>query len=452
MQKNILPYSPVLFVIVISTLLLLSLLPEMKWVDHTFRKINPLADVQSDPLRVTSKKNKLSKKKAVKKNNRKDTHCRPGLTCIEDFSKDKQALRYFFNALNQTRRKPVRVAFFGDSFIEGDILSASLRDTLQSIYGGRGVGYVPLSSEVAQFRTSIQHSFSNWETFSIVGKKNEWSPLCTPGYCFVPLQDNETEYRTARKNSIPFAKIRLFYTNPLTARLNYAVNDTIHRSLQLTSSRNLEESKLNDEKIQSIRLKFSNIDSLKVYGISFEENTGLYIDNLAMRGNSGMGLLQISAQMNTQFNFIQDYKLIILQYGLNVVTENDTLGYDWYIDKMVKVINRLKVDFPKSSILLVSVSDHSSNQNGKFKTIPYIPIMRDAQREIAQTCEIAFWDLFSAMGGENSMLGFVNAAPPLAAKDYTHLTFRGGKKIAKQMADAILFEREQYGKKKKTHP
>jgi hypothetical protein len=48
------------------------------------------------------------------------------------------------------------------------------------------------------------------------------------------------------------------------------------------------------------------------------------------------------------------------------------------------------------------------------------------------------------MGGENSMVKFTTATPPLAAKDYTHLTFLGGKKLAKQLADAILYERSRY--------
>lgn len=427
------------------------LLPELKVGDHTFKKVNLLADIQTDPPKIASKKNTIEKKTS-KKRSSNNNPCKPGVTCLEDYSKDKRAMQYFFNALKQTRSKPVRIAFFGDSFIEGDILTASFRDTLQSLYGGKGVGFVPVASEVAQYRTSIQHTYSNWETFSIVGKKNEWSPLGTPGYCFIPLEDNETEYRPAKKNSIPFKKVRLFYINPLNAKLNYTLNDTTSHSIELTSSETLEQTKISEGSIQSLRLNFTNIDSLKVYGTSFEENTGLYIDNLAMRGNSGMGLLQISTEMNTQFNAFQDYKLIILQYGLNVVTEHDTLGYSGYIDKMVKVVNRLKNDFPKSSILLISVSDRSSNQNGTYKTIPYIPLMRDAQREIAQTSEIAFWDLYTAMGGENSMLKYVSAVPPLAAKDYTHLTFKGGKKIAKQMAEAILFEREQYGKKKNTRP
>ena len=38
--------------------------------------------------------------------------------------------------------RPVRIAYFGDSFIEADILTADLREMLQQKYGGCGVGFV----------------------------------------------------------------------------------------------------------------------------------------------------------------------------------------------------------------------------------------------------------------------------------------------------------------------
>lgn len=74
----------------------------------------------------------------------------------------------------------------------------------------------------------------------------------------------------------------------------------------------------------------------------------------------------------------------------------------------------------------MSVSDRSSNQNGEFATIPSIPEMRDRQREIASATKVAFWDLYTSMGGKNSMIKFT-ASTPLAAKDYTHLTFWEGR-------------------------
>jgi hypothetical protein len=114
---------------------------------------------------------------------------------------------------------------------------------------------------------------------------------------------------------------------------------------------------------------------------------------------------------------------------------------------MIKVINQLKEIFPEASILLVGISDRAGNINGKIQTLPAIPRMRDAQREIARQTQIAFWDLYTAMGGENTMVKYVTAQPPLGAKDYTHLTFRGGDKVAKILSEALLYERNRYVKK-----
>jgi lysophospholipase L1-like esterase len=80
--------------------------------------------------------------------------------------------------------------------------------------------------------------------------------------------------------------------------------------------------------------------------------------------------------------------------------------------------------------------------------MPDVKVMRDIQRRIAQKSGIAFWDMFVAMGGENSIKKYTEAQPPLAAKDYTHLTFRGGREIAKKLADALLNEKAKYERKR----
>jgi hypothetical protein len=435
--------------IVTGVLLLLSFVPQVNIGNTKLRKMNILADIKKDkpkPIaQVDSVKKKKNKKKVVR-----DEWCPKGITCIEDYSDNKKALNYFFRSLNQVKSKPVRIAFFGDSFIEGDILAGNFRDTLQLLFGGQGVGYVPVASDVAQYRTTILHTFSNWKTYSFVGQKNSYSPLGTPGYCFVPSEENELEYKPGKRRFVnQFNRVRLFYSSSQTDSLHYTLNDTLSHSLELPVSDSLTQITIQAKQAKSIKFNFHPHDSLKVYGLSFDDNKGIYVDNFAMRGNSGMGLLQVSNEMHKKFNHFQNYNLIILQYGLNVVSENDSSGYVWYIQKMIRVVNRLKESFPTTSILVVSVSDRSSNQEGKFATMRGIEDMRDAQREIARQCKVAFWDLYTAMGGENSMLTFVDAKPPLAAKDYTHLTYYGGRKLARKLAETLLAERERYVQPKK---
>jgi hypothetical protein len=448
MQDNQLPNVLRLTFIVTGALLLLSLVPAFT-IGHTrLRRVNMLADIQKDKPKPVAKIN--SKKKVVVKPPVKNESCPRGITCIEDYSENKKALHSFFRSLNQVKSKPVRIAFFGDSFIEGDILAGNFRDTLQLLFGGQGVGYVPVASDVAQYRTTILHTFSHWKTYSFVGKKNPYSPLGTPGYCFVPEEENELEYKPGKRRFVnQFNKVRLFYSSTLEDSLHYTLNDTLTHSVALPLADTLNQFTINAKQAKSIKFNFHPHDSLKVYGLSFDDDKGIYVDNFAMRGNSGMGLLQVSNSMHRKFNRYQNYNLLILQYGLNVVSESDSSGYVWYIQKMTRAVNRLKESFPNTSILIVSVSDRSSNQDGKFATMRGIEDMRNAQREIARQCKVAFWDLYTAMGGENSMLKFVEATPPLAAKDYTHLTYHGGRKLARKLAETLLYERERYVPKNK---
>lgn len=56
---------------------------------------------------------------------------------IEDYSLGHIGLQRFFAALKNRRElnRPVRVAFLGDSFIEGDIMVADFRSGMQRIWG-----------------------------------------------------------------------------------------------------------------------------------------------------------------------------------------------------------------------------------------------------------------------------------------------------------------------------
>ena len=458
MQKNQLMQSLWLLLLIVTLLIISTLLPAFQIGSVSFKKINLLADIQSDvhkPLAADTLIKEDTLAIAIEKVEPKPEEVvapvnpRPtGFTCLEDFSPGKNALRFFFQALKNTKHKPLRVAFFGDSFIEGDILCASFRDTLQALYGGSGVGYVPITSEAPQFRTTIKHEFENWETYSLVGKKDQNIPLGISGYAFVPLDQNEVTYKPARKqNAKRFDNVRLFYRNRKNADLTYTLNDTIEHASSLTVSDSLNQLVIKGDNIKSVKFQFNNPDSLIVYGASFEGNSGIYVDNFALRGNSGIALYGIDPKLLSQFNQLQDYKLILLQYGLNIVTETDSMDYSWYKTKMVKVIRRFKEIFPEASIILIGISDRAGNIDGKIQTIPAIVTMRNTQREIAEKTQIAFWDLYEAMGGENSIIKFVEAKTPLAAKDYTHLTFKGGQKISKKLTDAILYERNRYEKK-----
>ena len=118
---------------------------------------------------------------------------------------------------------------------------------------------------------------------------------------------------------------------------------------------------------------------------------------------------------------------------------------------MVNIINHLKQSYPTTTFLLLSVSDRSVKKDGEFKTMESIPLLVAAQKEIARKSKIAFFNLFEAMGGENSIVALVDHDLPLANKDYTHLNYQGGKKIAQIFLKSILNGLENYNDKTKEH-
>jgi hypothetical protein len=456
MQTNPLRSTLILCLMIVSILGILGLLPAFRIAGLQVRKIELLSSIKSDEDPLPENRTALTETEVVALKldsvaKEHQTSCKPGITCVEDFSKDSTGLDNFLQALSKLKQKPrpVRIAFYGDSFIEGDVFCGAVRDTLQSIFGGRGVGFVPITSHVTGFRNTIRHEFGNWTTYSIItpvdsSRNFEFGPA---GYCFKPNDDNWVEYRVSRQRFLrEFSIMKLYYRNPGNASLYYTVNDTSLNTSILKSGKNIREWKYEDTTAKTITFEFDDADSLEVYGASFESPEGVFVDNFSMRGNSGVALDNISDKAFRQFNQYRDYKLIFLQYGLNVIRD-DSSRYGWYAKKMITIIEKLKNDFPKASIVLLSVSDRSTNTNGDFKTSRGIPALRNTQRFIAQQTGIVFWDLYEAMGGQDSMVKFVSSSPALGAKDYTHLTFKGGKKLAGALVKSLLFELEQYEKK-----
>lgn len=370
-----------------------------------------------------------------------------GPVLFEDYSPQGQSLKQFFKELGAIKQgaKKGRIAFFGDSFIEGDILCSDVRNSLQDLFGGNGVGFVPITSQVAQFRITVGHTFTGFKSYSLVKKDSIDEPFGAGGYCFTASEGNLVTYSAnpGYKHLNQFHNIRLFYKSPRNSTFNYSVNEKEIKEIKITASDYLQQEVFNPVNATKISFNFPVSEAIKLYGVSFEDTSGIYVDNFGLRGNSGLALSRISASMNYQFNQLQNYKLIILQYGLNVIAP-DTKDLSWYVSQMVNVVQRLKNGYPDAAILLMSVSDRSIKVGGHYKTMESVPIMVQAQREIARRSQIAFYNLFEAMGGENSMVAFVENNPPLANKDYTHLNFQGGRRVAGIFVKSLINEYQKY--------
>ena len=195
------------------------------------------------------------------------------------------------------------------------------------------------------------------------------------------------------------------------------------------------------ENIAALEIAFRLEEGGRIYGISFESDTGLQVDNIAMRGGSGL----IFSKMNReqQLKMLEQLRpgLLILQYGGNVVPYINAERYSW---KFRKELEFLKDLCPGVPIIVIGPSDMSTKEKGEFVSFPGVEPVRDALRTATLEAGFGFWDLYQAMGGHNSMPSFVHADPPLASTDYVHFTPLGVNLVAEMFHRAFMSEYAAY--------
>lgn len=374
---------------------------------------------------------------------------------IEDYSYDQQGLNRFFAAIDSIGRgRTVRVAWYGDSFVEGDILIGDLRDTLQTAWGGSGVGFVPITSEVAQFKRSLKHDFRGWTAYSMVKKSENRPKLGLNGYAYRPVADAKIHYEGAKyfRHTQRWNQLKFFYTSDSTLSLIWQPGGGAPREEPLPPSPTRLGTwkwKDNQNGTDAFALRFPKTGGLLAYGASLESGPGFYIDNFSVRGNSGGSLKSLAPDFIQQFDAVQQYDLIVLQVGLNAVT-NALDNIRWYEAELDRTFQHLKTCFPGRQILIVSVGDRGGKVGTEISTMRGVPAIVKMQRNLARKHGLLFYDLFWGMGGPNTMLRFANQKPRLANTDYTHLTHEGGKVVGMMFARLFLQEQTNWSARKQT--
>lgn len=382
--------------------------------------------------------------------------CTPpqGVTPIVDYADSlERGMKPFYNALQKLaqKRRPVRIAYYGDSFIQGDILTADLRMFLQEEYGGAGVGFMDIANAFPRFRRSVIHSFNGWKShmfsdtidFYRDAQSLNGRYFCPDSLAYIQLKGQKKRY--AHLDSCQRSQI--FFQNNRPFHLTASVNGHILKDFSIEPNKQMQ-SRTIVSPMQRVRwtvhaeAQNDSLPSLRFYGVTMEDTTGIILDNLAMQGSAGVHLATLPYATMKRFDQERPYDLIVLQYGLNVATRNVT-NYTYYVHMMSRIIRRLKKQYPEAGFLLVGIGDREyKDGNGDMHTMPGVLSLMEYQKEIAQENHIAFWDMYQAMGGEGSIVEMVNHKPALANQDYTHINFLGGKRIAR-----LLFNSLEYGKK-----
>ncbi len=356
---------------------------------------------------------------------------------FEDYT-GNQYLATFFEKLFQLETKKegnVRIAYFGDSMTDGDLIVKDFRTYLQEKFGGQGVGFVNITSESATSRSSVTHEFSgNWKTQSYLKVKRPSNPFGVNGHVFYANDTANVAWVKYKANKTRFASElphpTLFYgrSSNKDGKIKYVIGtDTI--SKKLTPNALVNTVVLSESNLKSIKVNFKKADSIPIYGFNFDDGKGVHVDNFSNRGNSGLPIGSFDVATMRAFHSKLDYDLIVLQYGANVLNYG-SLNYGWYEKRMAKVVAHLKECFPGVSILIVSTADKSTKYDLEMKTDSAVVPLNTAQKRYAIKSESSFVNMYTLMGGDGSMIQWVEQEPARANKDYTHFNHRGAKEAA----------------------
>lgn len=344
-------------------------------------------------------------------------------------------------ALKQRKKKKVRIAYFGDSMIEGDLITQDLRNQLQQVFGGSGVGFVPVTSIVAGFRQTVIHSFSSdWRDVNFKSDDKKANDLFLSGHCFYSNGSSSVTYRPVKQARLDrFDQVDLLYGSaPEGGEL--VLNGKPYALETGTGIRSLA---IAVPGAPEVKISMSST-SIPLYGAAFESDSGVVLDNFSFRGISGIELDVFSNALLEQIQQQRPYDLLVFQYGPNLLFRPNLTDFSWFEKKMIPVMQKIRKAFPDADMLVMSSADKSFNYGGEWHTAKGVIPLIETQYRMAQASGADFFNLYRAMGGADAMVKWVQRDTAWANKDYTHANHRGAKIFANMIFEAIMDEYHRF--------
>jgi lysophospholipase L1-like esterase len=346
-----------------------------------------------------------------------------------------------------SKKSKIHILHYGDSQIEGDRMTAYIRQRIQEQFGGNGPGLIPT---INVYNTmSFKQAYSpNFLRYTVFGgdklKSKKYGALGSSGrFTNEAVDSNSTVIqeawielepsRSAYARSRTYNNVNMYYTScaaPCGLKV-YQNGSLIHEdSLQKDGKYHVLPLSF-EASAGKLKYVFTSAVSPTILGFSLEGDFGVQVDNVAMRGSSGTFMGNLDQKLLSSMYQDLNTELIIMQFGGNSVPYlKDSSAVRGYARQFKGQLQALKRIRPSAAIIVIGPSDMSVFTEGTYETYPLLPALVYYMKKASMEVGAGYWDLFSAMGGINSMPVWVEKG--LAGKDYIHFTNRGAS-IASQL-------------------
>lgn len=332
----------------------------------------------------------------------------------------------------------IHILHYGDSQIEQDRISGYIREELQNKFGGWGAGLVPAiqpipSLSVAQTSSDSIPRYIADGTLRQKLSHDRYGVLAQMAEVdgSVSLTFASRKWKKTFPHAKKFSKVCLLVGNT-DAGFSAALVVNGKDSTQTLKKAQDGMTKLTWQlgtPVSNVGLKIRG--KAEIYGISMESKSGVFVDNIPLRGSSGTFFTKISPQLLSESMKKMNVKLILMEYGGNATPH---LKKDESISNFKKNIGRqiafMKKLNPNAKIIFIGPADMNTMVDGKLQSYDKLEPIIDSLKSVALENGAMFWDMYSVMGGKNSMQKWVKHSPAWATTDYIHFTEKGASRIA----------------------
>ncbi|TNE53036.1 MAG: hypothetical protein EP338_13415 [Bacteroidetes bacterium] len=379
----------------------------------------------------------------------------------------KTSLHAFFAKLSQAAgaKRKVRMLHYGDSQIEGDRMTAFIRQRMQERFGGNGPGTIP-ALNVYNTISFVQSCSENFERYTAFGGKSlksaQYGAMCTAARFTPEYQDSAQRAAltgeqegwieiapstSGYSRTRSYSNVKLYYTDcqePCFLQV-YRNGNLVHEdSLKNDGNYHVLPLSFGDQ-AGKMKYVFKSKVSPTILGFGLEGDYGLQVDNIAMRGSSGTFFGKVNQTVMAKMYQDMNVELVIMQFGGNSVPYmKDSVAAVNYARYFKSQLNRIKRLKPGAAIIVIGPSDMSQYVEEVYETYPILPTLIELMKKYSLEAGAGYWNLYEAMGGINSMPSWVERG--LAAKDYVHFSNKGASIASQLFYEAFMAEYAKWEK------
>lgn len=344
----------------------------------------------------------------------------------------------------------VRVMHYGDSQIEMDRMSAQLRAYMQATFGGGGPGMIPYRTIIPTYavRQSTSGNLVHLSSFgdsTVTRSRGNYGPMMQ---CFRMDGQATLTIKASTHSSVDnavkqFSRVMLVFNNRgEDLRLNIDNKEVDTAFADSYGSPGVGAIDYRTSTPQTY-LRLRTTGSADLYCVTVDDGPGVAVDNIPMRGCSGQQFTLVNRNLLTQAYDILDVGMIIMQFGGNSVPYlNNKKSITTYCQSIGRQIDYVRSCCPRAKILFIGPSDMSTRVKDALQTYPSLPTVIDSLIATVTRHGAAYWSIYHAMGGWNSMVEWNRKG--LAGSDYVHFTPHGAQIMGTRLAEAFADNYQLY--------